>query len=106
MKRTPAAEKKNRPILTLRDCSRVAVVWHPTNDPLLPFQAEVGADHWRLRVDDFPAEHLYTLFVNSREVGAFDDWPKNWKRSSHNPATTSPSKRQSTRSLSPASARS
>ena len=105
MKKTLSAEKKNRPIRSLRDCSRLAVVWHPTNDALLPFRAEVGADSWRLRLDDFPAEHLYTLLINGREVGAFDDWPKNWKRSPHNRAT-SPSKRPSERSLSPASARS
>ena len=105
MKRTPAAEKKSRPIRSLRDCSRLAVLWHPANDPLLPFRAEVGADNWHLRLNDFPAEHLYTLLVNGREIGEFDDWPKSWKRSPHNRAT-SPSKRQSERSLSPASARS
>ena len=81
MKKTLTAEKKNRPIRSLRDCSRLAVVWYPTNDPIQPFHAEVGGESWRLRIDDFPAEHLYTLLINSKEVGAFDDWPKNWKPS-------------------------
>ena len=105
MKRILTAEKKNRPIRSLRDCSRLAVLWRPANDPLLPFRAEVGTDNWRIRIDDFPAEHLYTLLVNGKEVGAFDEWPKNWKRPSQIRATT-PSKRQAERSLSPANARS
>jgi hypothetical protein len=80
MKKVPAAEKKKRPVRSLRDCSRQAVLWLKTNDPLTPFRAEVGPDAWSLRLDDFPAEHLYTLIVNGCEVGAFDDWPKNWKQ--------------------------
>jgi hypothetical protein len=105
MKKTLAAERKSPSIRSLRDCLRLAVVWHPTSDPLRPFRAEVGADKWRLRLDDFPAENLYTLLVNGREIGGFDDWPKSWRRSPSNRATN-PSKRQSERILSPASARS
>ncbi|MSV34225.1 MAG: hypothetical protein EXQ47_01320 [Bryobacterales bacterium] len=46
----------------------------------MPFRAEVGADTWQLRLNDFPAEHLYTLLVNGSEIDGFDDWPKSWKR--------------------------
>jgi hypothetical protein len=33
-----------------------------------------------VRVNDFPEEQLYTLFVNGNEVGNFDDWPEQWVR--------------------------
>ena len=83
MKRTSvsetASEKKERSIRSLRKASRLAVLWHRTNDPLLPFRADVGSDTWHLKLNDFPEEHMYTLLVNSREVDRFDDWPKTWK---------------------------
>ena len=89
MKKVPAAEKKNRPIRSLGECSRQAVLWLKTNDPLMPFRAVVGPDAWQLRLNDFPAEQLYTLVVNGREVGGFDDWPKTWKKRS-SPAAKAP----------------
>ncbi len=80
MKRTPVVEKKNRPVRSLRECSRLAVLWHKTNDPVMPLRADVGPDNWQLRLNDFPVEHMYTLLVNGREIDGFDNWPKSWKR--------------------------
>lgn len=41
--------------------------------------AEVGSSRWRIRLNDFPAEPLYTLFVDGRAIIDFNDWPSGWK---------------------------
>jgi hypothetical protein len=40
----------------------------------------VEAETWVVRVNDFPEEHLYTLYVNDEELGDFDEWPRQWAR--------------------------
>jgi hypothetical protein len=40
------------------------------------FVASVDGQHWAIRLNDFPDEPLYTLFVNGRTVLHFDDWPE------------------------------
>jgi hypothetical protein len=34
----------------------------------------------KLRMNDFPDEQLFTLFVNGAPVTDFDDWPSRWLR--------------------------
>jgi hypothetical protein len=41
--------------------------------------AEIGSNQWRIRLNDFPAEPLYTLFVDGRAIIDFNDWPTGWK---------------------------
>ncbi len=56
-----------------------SVQWELTGDALVPWRAEVGAESWQVRVNEFPEEpHLYTLLVDSREAGDFDTWPASW----------------------------
>ena len=31
---------------------------------------------------DFPAEALYTLFINGQPVGDLEEWPATWQRPS------------------------
>jgi hypothetical protein len=50
-----------------------------TDDPEFLWNAEVGKETWRVRVNDFPKEHLYTLFVDGNELGSFDEWPQPWE---------------------------
>jgi len=59
-----------------------AMQWHPTSNVDRPWSAKVGTDRWELQVNDFPAEQMYTLWINGERVGNFDDWPKKWKRES------------------------
>jgi hypothetical protein len=33
-----------------------------------------------IRVNDFPAEPLYTLLVDGEEVEDLEDWPEAWTR--------------------------
>jgi hypothetical protein len=44
------------------------------------WSAHVGDEAWIVRVNDFPEEHLYTLYVNDEELGSFDEWPRQWSR--------------------------
>jgi len=56
------------------------VKWWKTKDPTALWRTQVGAGTWTVRVNDFPEEHLYTLFVNDEELGSFDEWPSQWSR--------------------------
>jgi hypothetical protein len=40
----------------------------------------VDGELWEIRVNDFPAEHMFTLLIEGREVLDFDDWPESWQR--------------------------
>jgi hypothetical protein len=46
--------------------------------PHIVFEAEVDADQWELRMNDFPDEPLYTLLINDRPIIHFDNWPSVW----------------------------
>jgi len=61
---------------------RRQVQWTATGDPVEPYASMSGAHEWRLRINDFPEEHLYSLIVDGTEVSGFDDWPESWVRPS------------------------
>ncbi len=52
--------------------------WKETSNPNFPLRSAHGGDDLKLRLNDFPAESLYTLFVNGEEVMDIDDLPANW----------------------------
>ena len=54
------------------------MLWIKTSDPFFPFE-RVDKD-WRVRINDFPEEALFTLFVEEHEAFDFDDWPEYWDR--------------------------
>lgn len=56
------------------------VAWNQSVDPSHPFEAEFNSDRLVIRVNDFPDENLYTLFVNDEEVLRFDEWPGQWRK--------------------------
>ena len=64
----------------LVDYLRESVKWSRTQDPTAMWRAKVGSDTWTVRVNDFPEDNLYTIFVNDEEVGHFDEWPQQWLR--------------------------
>lgn len=33
-----------------------------------------------IRMNDFPEQPLYTLFLDGQAVADFDDWPSGWMR--------------------------
>jgi hypothetical protein len=56
------------------------VSWEGTQDPIYPYRAVVDKQVWVIRINDFPEEALYTLFVDDKAAFDFDDWPYTWKR--------------------------
>jgi hypothetical protein len=56
------------------------VVWRATADAEHPYDSEVAGEHWQVRINDFPAELLYSLLVDGREVARFNDWPLAWRK--------------------------
>jgi hypothetical protein len=53
-----------------------AVQWAATGDGELPYAFE----GWTVRVNDFPAEPLYTLRHGGADVADLEDWPQSWVR--------------------------
>lgn len=68
------------------------IIWKRAKDPRFPFSASYDGQTLILRLNDFPAEHLYTLIAEGGEAD-FDDWPNNWTRSADS-ATISVKKRK------------
>lgn len=56
------------------------IKWSDTRDNNYPYQAHHDGKDMLIRVNDFPAEHLYTLIADNREIADFDDWSSAWKR--------------------------
>ena len=44
------------------------------------FKATVDGARWTIRMNDFPAEPLYTLLINGEQIIHFNDWPAFWKK--------------------------
>jgi len=57
------------------------IIWEKSTDPFHPFIANFEGKRCVIRVNDLPAEHLYTLIVDGEEVFDFDDWSEHWSRS-------------------------
>jgi hypothetical protein len=56
------------------------VVWRRTGRAEYPYAASVAGQDWVIRLNDFPVDPMYTLFIGGRDVGDFDDWPGCWQR--------------------------
>ncbi len=56
------------------------IQWHPTGEPEYPWAADVDGEVWKIRLNDFPDEILYTLMINGEARGDFHDWPETWSR--------------------------
>ncbi len=57
-----------------------AVTFWRTASAERPYEAEVDGRRWTVRVNDFPAEPLYTLLVDGEPVEDLDGWPPAWRR--------------------------
>lgn len=56
------------------------ISWSKTDDPDYPYTAVINDRIWRLRINDFPEQALYTLLIDEQEVGDLEDWPRRWSR--------------------------
>ena len=64
------------------DWTLVPLRWGRTGDGEWPYDAEVGRQVLKIRVNDFPAEPLYSLFVDDEHVIDLEDWPPGWVKPS------------------------
>jgi uncharacterized protein YjaG (DUF416 family) len=56
--------------------------WESTGDPIYPWAVEVDGNSWRIRINDFPDELIYSLMIGGELAGDFHDWPETWQRQS------------------------
>jgi uncharacterized protein YjaG (DUF416 family) len=54
--------------------------WKRTNNAVHPWETEAEGEIWRIRINDFPDEILYSLVVAGNDAGDFHDWPESWRR--------------------------
>jgi hypothetical protein len=57
--------------------------WLATRDVAYPWAANVNGECWRVRINDFPDDFMYSLAIDGRVVGDFHDWPEIWRRASN-----------------------
>jgi hypothetical protein len=58
----------------------MSLAWEHTGDGELPYRAKVDGVELLVRVNDFPAEPLYSLLVNGQLECDLEDWPGRWVR--------------------------
>lgn len=56
------------------------VTFQATQEVTFPMTAVVGGVQWQVRLNDFPDEPLFALYVDGRKLGDFEDWPDAWQR--------------------------
>jgi hypothetical protein len=56
------------------------IAWQHSGDGEYPYQAEIDGRALTVRVNDFPADPLYTLLVDGAELADLPDWPEPWRR--------------------------
>lgn len=57
-----------------------AIEWDDTGDVYFPWAADVDGVRWRVRINDFPDEPMYSLEIDGVIVGDFNNWPQQWAR--------------------------
>jgi len=73
------------------------IEWQSTGDSGIPWTAESQGHRYRVRLNDFPDEWMYSLFVDGKELGDFHDWPDTWRRRPQKrPAESAASKQRKT----------
>jgi hypothetical protein len=66
--------------LIVARCLIDPIQWEAGREGEFPYQVMIEGRHWEIRVNDFPAEPLYTLMIDGQEGFDLEDWPALWKR--------------------------
>jgi hypothetical protein len=56
------------------------VAWTASGDLQHPWTADVDGQTWRVRLNDFPDDLMYSLLIGDAASGDFHDWPETWQR--------------------------
>jgi hypothetical protein len=65
---------------SLSECLKQPIHWEKTDRAEFPYAVEIKGKKWSIRINDFPVEPLYTLFIDDQEIGSFDDWSNVWQK--------------------------
>lgn len=74
--------------MKISDYLSKAVKWNATGDAEFPYAAMFEGKSARIRLNDFPADGLYTLIFGDAEFD-FDDWPSVWSKTANKKAPKS-----------------
>lgn len=66
--------------LARRNPESAPIAWERTGDGEFPYRARWRGETVTIRVNDFPAEPLYTLMSGDTEIEDLEDWPPRWIR--------------------------
>ncbi len=66
--------------MAIHPMSMQVIKWHATSDAEYPYRAIIAGQVYRIRINDFPDEPLYTLLCEDEELDSFDDWSPHWSR--------------------------
>jgi hypothetical protein len=59
---------------------RQPLIWARTEFSEFPYELRSDGHVWQIRINDFPAEPMYTLLIDGKEIDNLDDWPTVWKK--------------------------
>ena len=76
--RLAAIHDAYRQLLAKYDLTAIPITWSHTGDAEFPYTADVRNRRFTIRLNDFPAEPLYTLIAEGRELQDLEDWPPAW----------------------------
>ncbi len=62
----------------LDDLTTMPLVWTHTGYGEIPYTTDVDGRRYTIRINDFPAEPMYTLLVDGGELMELEDWPAAW----------------------------
>lgn len=54
------------------------LIWNKTENSEFPYETKYNSDNYKIRINDFPEEEMYTLIKNAIEIANFDNWPELW----------------------------
>ena len=69
-----------KPALTTKDLLARPIEWAQTGDGEFPYAVTADGHQLTVRINDFPAEPMYTIMIDGVEWTDLDDWPAAWKR--------------------------
>jgi hypothetical protein len=76
----PAWDRESRFDLRVARRLRSELIWTKTGDNDFPWEIRTPRSHLQVRLNNYPDEWMYSLFVNGECVGDFHDWPECWNR--------------------------
>jgi hypothetical protein len=85
----PPIDERNRwykavlkPSERFRALQAAPLHWTKTEDAEYPWECRLDDQSLRVRIGDFPIDHLYHVEIAGEKLGVVDDWPAAWTRES------------------------